>query len=515
MSVISEPEIGFWRLRLIEFAALVSAGAALALEIVAGRMLAPYVGMSLYTWTAVISAVLAGLAAGHWIGGIMAAADIVAIRRRVVWSFAASAALAALAPLLVRWIAGGLADGMAPIPKILALSALAFGPPSLAAGLLSPMLTTLALEAAPDRRSQMLGRMYALGALGGIAGALAAGYLMVAWLGVAASTAAVAGSYAVLALAFALAFRSTGAAKGIAAAGLVVALLAGLGAAAGWPSALASPCAVESRYYCLRVHQISPSERALVIDHLGHGVNDRDDPDRMPAHYAQLSAELMKARAVGGGLKAFFIGGGAYTLPRAWALADESARLTVAEIDPAVTEIARDDLWLPDLPNIEVLHEDARIALANLPPSGQFDAIVGDAFHDISTPSHLTTLEFANIVQARLNPAGLYFATAIDEPRRPLFLWSLAKTLKEAFPVVEVWLDPEEASAGGRAVFLIAAGELPSPTGTLRSPYGDRTWIRWPAADLARRLAREDVLVLTDDHAPVDRLLKPVAAISD
>ncbi|WP_323036780.1 fused MFS/spermidine synthase [Pararhodobacter sp.] len=36
------------------------AAASLVVEIVAGRLLAPYVGMSLYTWTSVIAVVLAG-----------------------------------------------------------------------------------------------------------------------------------------------------------------------------------------------------------------------------------------------------------------------------------------------------------------------------------------------------------------------------------------------------------------------------------------------------------------------
>src|SRR3546814_5131158 len=48
------------------------AAASLVVEIVAGRMLAPYLGMSLYTWTAVIAVVLAGFSLGHWAGGRLA-----------------------------------------------------------------------------------------------------------------------------------------------------------------------------------------------------------------------------------------------------------------------------------------------------------------------------------------------------------------------------------------------------------------------------------------------------------
>ena len=46
--------------------------AGLVVEIVAARMIAPYVGMSLYTWTAIIAIVLAGFSVGHWWGGRLA-----------------------------------------------------------------------------------------------------------------------------------------------------------------------------------------------------------------------------------------------------------------------------------------------------------------------------------------------------------------------------------------------------------------------------------------------------------
>src|SRR5512137_2882988 len=42
------------------------------LELVAGRIIAPYVGVSLYTWTSVIGVVLAGMSLGNYLGGRMA-----------------------------------------------------------------------------------------------------------------------------------------------------------------------------------------------------------------------------------------------------------------------------------------------------------------------------------------------------------------------------------------------------------------------------------------------------------
>ena len=50
----------------------VSSALLLVLEIVAGRLLAPYVGVSLYSWTSIIGVILAGLSLGNWLGGRLA-----------------------------------------------------------------------------------------------------------------------------------------------------------------------------------------------------------------------------------------------------------------------------------------------------------------------------------------------------------------------------------------------------------------------------------------------------------
>ncbi len=44
----------------------------LVIELVAGRIMAPYVGVSLYTWTSIIGVVLAGISIGAYLGGRIA-----------------------------------------------------------------------------------------------------------------------------------------------------------------------------------------------------------------------------------------------------------------------------------------------------------------------------------------------------------------------------------------------------------------------------------------------------------
>jgi predicted membrane-bound spermidine synthase len=58
-----------WQPNLIVF---VSSGCIMILELVAGRMIAPHVGSSLYTWTSIIGVVLAGIMLGNYLGGRLA-----------------------------------------------------------------------------------------------------------------------------------------------------------------------------------------------------------------------------------------------------------------------------------------------------------------------------------------------------------------------------------------------------------------------------------------------------------
>src|SRR4051794_41606485 len=60
---------GLWVSLLIVFMA---SFCTMVLELVAGRILAPYIGVSLYTWTSIIGVVLAGISLGNYVGGRIA-----------------------------------------------------------------------------------------------------------------------------------------------------------------------------------------------------------------------------------------------------------------------------------------------------------------------------------------------------------------------------------------------------------------------------------------------------------
>ncbi len=488
---------------LVAMQAAVSA-ASLVVEIVAGRMLAPYVGMSLYTWTSIIAVVLAGFSAGHWLGGYIAERDPAQALRQTGWTMIGAALTSAAAVLVLKALAGPVLTAMRdPVAGITVLAALVFFLPSFLAGVPAPVLARLAVISR-DRPGRSLGAMFAAGALGAIGGTLLAGFVFISWLGSVGTMAVVTVTYLLVALAC---FRLAGGNRRQATMQLLVGLLALALAAASLAGP--SPCTVESRYFCIRVIDLSDDPaapvRLMVIDHLGHGISARNTPETLQTDHAAMLDALARTRTAGRPFDAFFIGGGSYSIPRAWAARGLPVRMTVAEIDPAVTEVARSDFWF-DAATTKIRHDDARRVLREDP--ARYDVIIGDAFTDIAVPAHLVTREFFELVAARLHPDGVYLMNVIDYANRLQALAAIVATLRDVFPVVEVWVEQRRPEPGERMVFIVLAGTTPTPKDALTTRAPET--LRFAA--LADRsvdamVARGGGLILTDDFAPIDRLI--------
>jgi spermidine synthase len=349
------------------------------------------------------------------------------------------------------------------------------------------------------RPGRALGAVFAAGALGAIAGTLLAGFVFISWLGTGLTLAVVTATYVLGAL---IAFRLAGAALGLPSLAALVAL-----ALAGAALAAPAPCTVESRYFCLRSVDVSATPdspaRLMVIDHLAHGISARDAPLVMFTEHAAMLDALARLRAPRRDFSSFFIGGGTYSIPRAFALRGTGPR-TVAEIDPDVTAMAARDFWF-DPATATILHEDARRALRD--SDARYDVIIGDAFTDVAVPQHLVTLEFFRLAASRLTENGSFLMNVIDYEGRLHALASVAHTQSQVFPEIEIWTNTTPPEPGARVVFVIAAGFAPTNGSAFAVPAPDRTEFgAMDAAWVAQLMAGRGTL-LTDDYAPIDRLI--------
>ena len=486
------------------------AAASLIVEIVAGRMLAPYVGMSVHTWTAVIAVVLAGFSAGHWVGGRIAGRAAGDALRITGWSMIAAAATTALATGALRLASGPVLSSVPdPVMVIVILTGAAFFLPSFFAGIPAPVLAEVGARLVPERSGQTLGAMFAASAFGAILGTLAAGFVLISYLGSTLSMLSVTLAYLVIAAVLLVLARAEGA-GGYRGAGLAsLAVLAIVGADA---LLLSSPCTRESRYFCIRVVDVSaaPDRPAnlMVLDHLVHGISARDVPHVMFTDHAAMLDHLGRAHLQDRpDATAFFIGGGTFSIPRAWQGLDPAPRMDVAEIDPAVTEVAERDFWFRAGPQTTVLNADARVSLAA--SAARYDVIIGDAFTDIAVPVHLITQEFFAEVRQSLTDDGVFLMNVIDHIGNMKAAASILKTLKTVFPVVEVWTEARPYEDGDRIVMILRAGNSPSEVGAFITPSPDPTQFgRLSATWQDRVLGGSDVVLLTDDFAPIERLMR-------
>src|SRR3982075_1284296 len=171
----------------------VSSCCTLILELVAGRILAPFIGVSLYTWTSIIGVVLAGISLGNYLGGRIADRWP---QRRTLGILLAAGGLASLAILPLINIAtaiptaelidannrlgGALTVDRAAllILRIVVITTLIFFPPSFILGMVSPVVIKLTLRDLAHSGG-LVGKVYALSTLGSIVGTFATGFVLV------------------------------------------------------------------------------------------------------------------------------------------------------------------------------------------------------------------------------------------------------------------------------------------------------------------------------------------------
>ena len=471
----------------------VAAGAVLVLEILAVRLLAPYVGLTLETTTSIIGAALAGIAGGAAVGGYFA--DRTNTRWLIVGLLLAGGLLALLTVPLVRWLGPG-ARGDGDLAA-LGITLVALVPPAAVLSAVSPAVAHLQLH---DLRASgtVVGGLSAWATAGALVGTFGTGFVLIPLMPVSSAVLVIGGVLVVAGIALGVSTRLLSPAIAAAAAAAMVAL--------GTLSvALDSPCDTETRYHCVRIKtdSDSPSGKHLILDDAFHSFVDLEDPTHLDYPYTRwISDGIDTTNRAREPLDVVFIGGGGFTLPRWLNATRPGSRAQVFEVDGELVDFVKERLALKTSPDLRVSVGDARIGLLDT-PSNSADVVVGDAFGKVAVPWHLATTEWTAEVQRVLKPGGLYALNVIDY--RPLELVQAeTATLLDAFADVRLvsFAGPDGRPAGGNAVLL--ASDEPLPEGAGSNADGARTYGREAAESFAA-----GAQVLRDDDAPVDQLLTP------
>ncbi|NWG01880.1 MAG: fused MFS/spermidine synthase, partial [Syntrophaceae bacterium] len=151
----------------------------LVIELVAGRIMAPYVGVSLYTWTSIIGVVLAGISIGAYFGGRIA--DRSPRTSTLGWLlFLSGLGAFSISPLTN--LIGGAEFHTSLMTRILLITTIIFFVPSCLLGMISPVVVKLTLNNL-EKTGNVVGKIYAFSTLGSILGTFATGFYLISWMG--------------------------------------------------------------------------------------------------------------------------------------------------------------------------------------------------------------------------------------------------------------------------------------------------------------------------------------------
>ena len=473
-----------------------TSAAVLVLEITSLRLIAPYVGITLETNTAVIGLALTAIAIGAWSGG--AAADRISPRSLIGPLLVVGGAFILLVTPAIR-LAASAAGPRDAAPIALLVATVTVFVPAAVLSAVPPMVVKLVLSTLRETGS-VVGRLSGVSTAGAILATFLTGFVLVALV---PTSVILFGTGALLVLggvAFVVAQRRRGIPPHIGVgAPVVLALLAGLGVLL-----VPSPCQVETRYHCASVlnDPARPEGRTLMLDTLRHSYVDTSDPTYLDFAYMRAFAAALDTRPAGA-LDVLHVGGGGMTLPRYLLATRPESTNRVVEIDPGVVEIDRARLDLPNDARLQVQVADGRTAVRQL-ATDSYDVYVGDAFGGVAVPWHLTTRETFLDVDRILRPDGLVVLNVIDYRSLDFARAELA-TISSVFEHAAL-VTNNGGLTGGNLVLLASHAPIDrtSVTAALLEYGASMALVSEPGV---RSFLGADPLVLTDDHAPVDQLL--------
>ncbi len=475
--------------RVARLLVFVASASVLVIEILAARILAPYVGVSLETFTGIIGVVLAGIALGAWAGG--RAADRGEPERLVGPLFVAGGLAAMASPLVVDVVGPALVGD--PLSIVIGAAVGFFAPAALLSAI-SPVVVKIRL-ASLDDTGTVVGSYSAVGTAGAIAGTFVTGFVLLAAFPTRPIVTAIGGLLVVVGLVM---WRRRSDTAGIASV-IVTAALAGLLLAAD------GPCDVETTYHCAVVTADAnrPTGRVLVLDGVRNSYVDLAEPTHLEFRYVQLIADVIDTVAPPGPVRAVSVGGGALTLPTYLAVTRPGTTNVALEIDRPLIELVEAEFGIDR--SVMVIAGDARLSMSDLAADGA-DVVIGDAFSGLSVPWHLTTAEFVEDIDRVLDHDGFYVMNVIDHGEHQL-VRAVVATLQGAFEHVAMFA-PESyvaGSAGGNFVVVASHGGI--DVLAIEMAIAERDGIEIGLAGPPLAAFVDGARPLTDDFAPADQLL--------
>jgi spermidine synthase len=471
-----------------------SGASCLMLELAGARLISPFYGSSIYTWSAMITVTMVALALGYAWGGRQAD------RQPYLLLFARMLTAAGLTVAAVPWLRVPVLRASLPLgvqAGAIASAAVLLGPALVLLSALGPLAVRLTATGASDS-GRKSGDAWAVSTAGSVLGAVLTGFILVPHLPISKIL------YGTALLLLLLGALGSWLAQRAIPLGQLAACAACLGLALMPTRASRLFLSARESAYGRIVVMDNGDKRYLLVNGTSQSVMEKPEGESESQYIRALEwSRALRPKAK----RALVVGLGAGLLPKA--LERRGLTVDAFEIDPAIDEAARRDFGYE--PKGRVVIGDGRALLEA--GHGPWDLVFLDAFGAESPPAHLFTTEAFARMRDSLSPDGVFainLVSAVASPDdRP---WkAVYRTLSATFPHVRAFVASEPND--GLANILLFASTGPLEAGPPAAPARVSQEV---ALMLSRELRPapndlEGSPVLTDDFAPLDALLAGTA----
>jgi spermidine synthase len=468
----------------VNVATFVAGITSMGLEILAGRVLAPAFGSSIYTWGSIIGVSLLALSIGYHVGGRRA--TNASLRDLDVYLLYAS-----LYILFLYFASDMLIDlsKALPVPTryaaILPMGVL-FGPPTYALGFISPYAAELSDKQGKGAAS---GHFYAVGTTGSLIGAFGTTFLLIPYFSTSTLYVGFA-SLTALPLLRPLSLTSL--------TPLLILVVSLLPLQTG-STADNTVFSTQTQYQELRVAD-QDGIRTLYLDGHPQSAMDKDNTSRYVFQYTEyFDVPLGLANPD----KALFIGGGGFSGPKRYS--ELGVNTSVVELDPAVIDAAKTYFDVQESDSLHIHQGDGRRFLED--SNTTYDVVAVDAFRKDQIPFHLTTKEFYTSIKEHLSEDGVVLANVIGVADGPgsSFARSQYKTMKDVFQTT--YYMPTTNTSFAQNIEIIATDQQRLSRSRIQERLQQHPTVRFHNVSHPTRPDTNDVPLLTDGYAPTTSLI--------
>lgn len=478
----------------LEIIVFLSGAIGMGLELIAARVLSPYVGSSNVVWTSIIGIILVSMSLGYWIGGKRAdkEANGNVLSRLLLGSALFTSIIPLLETIVVREFAGIVSNL---IVAAILCAIIVFSIPSFILAMISPFAVKMKSMQETEIGS-LSGRISSLSTIGSITGTFLMGFILIPNIGVTNINIGI----TILLVVMSILARDDINKKYILSTISLVVVMIILMFIGKWVFKLANPeilVDTDSQYSRIWVKQVNTAKTTYKTLQVDTGLESYIDTETgemgaMYLRYYDLFEYLNKDAK-----STLMIGGAAYTYPIHYLQKYQDKTIDVVEIDEKMTQIAEEQFGLNAKDErLKIYTQDGRSYLNY--SENKYDTILIDAFKGLNAPFELTTYEALVHAKNMLNYNGIVLTNIISslEGEDTDFIEYEYATYKAVFDDVKLFQVQDRDYTESQNLILVGIKGNPQINEDKYEEY--KNYLNMEITNF-----KTDKNIVTDDFAPI------------